>query len=538
MIRPGFLLSVLMVLALNKVSGQSDQCIGSPMLVCGSAVNGNTSAATADVAPFCGTGDGTGGGVWYRITGNGQNITASLCNSGYDTRIRVFTGTCGNLACVTGNDDQCGTRSRVSWPSTNGTLYHILVHGFGANTGAFYLAITCAPIPPPLCYTTTATSYVADPFAGTALALGDDVHSPVVPIGFPFCYNGTTYTNCVISSNNYISFNTAMAGLFSPWSTVAVPTLLQTAVHNTVMAPWQDIHPGLGGQVRYQTLGTAPNRRFVVSYQNIPMYGCSTQVYTSQTVLYEGTNCIGTFITDKPVCTSHNNGHAVHALLNANGASGHAVASRNNTQWTSTMQGLYFTPTCAPCSTATTSMCLPAVLPVELLRFDGRTEGSNVLLEWATASEQDSRHFVVERSDDLETFMPIGMVEAAGNSQAELHYTMLDERPAPGINYYRLRSVDLDGTFDLSEVVPVQVALDMRPLIYPNPAQELVHVRLPDGQWEETTIVVRDLSGRVVRAVVMEGRVTRLTLAGFRPGAYILEVPSLGPSASSTFKVL
>lgn len=537
MTKCAILISTVLILSFNTLRGQADLCTGATLVTCGGTVNGTTTGFTADIAPFCTTSDGAGPGVWYRFNGNGQVVTASLCTSSFDTRIRVYSGACGALQCVAGNDDACGNRSRVTWSSQSGYTYFILVHGFGSSSGAFSLGISCAA-PSPQCYSQTATVYAADPFTGTQLTLTDDVHSPVVPIGFPFCFNGLTYTHCVISSNNYISFNPGTAGTFSPWVTVAVPNAATTALHNSIMAPWQDIDPGVGGQVRYQTLGTPPNRRFVVSYLNVPMYACNTQLYSSQTVLYESSNCIGTFITTKPICATHNGGRAVHGVQTGNGGSASVVTGRNNSAWTSTMQGTYFTPTCAPCSTPTSGQCMPMVLPVELLHFSGHEEGGQVHLQWATANEVNTSHFVVERSEDLKTFAPIGSLDAAGNSQEELHYSLLDDRPAPGVNYYRLRSVDRDGSTSLSELLSLQITLDMRPLIYPNPAHELVHISVPDGLWEETTMVVRDVSGRVVRTLVLEGRVTRLTLAGFRPGAYILEMPSLGPAASSTFKVL
>lgn len=506
-----------------RLAAQGDLCTGATLLSCGSVVTGNTGAPyTADVAPVCTTTDGTGGGVWYRIVGTGGTITASLCGSAFDTKIRVYSGTCAAPVCTAGNDDFCGLQSQVSWLSGGGTTYYILVHGFGAATGAYTLTISCAAPPVPLCYSMTATPYLADPYAGTPVSLTDDVHSAAVPIGFQFCYNGNTYTQCVISSNNYITFDLAKAGTYSPWVTVAVPNTTPTEPQNAILNPWQDINPGVGGNIYYQTLGAAPNRRFVVSYLNVPMFSCTAMLYTSQTVLYEGTNCIGSYIQTKPICATWNSGNAVHALQNSGGTSATTVAGRNNTQWTATSMGMFFVPTCAPCSTATTVNCLATVLPIDLLHFRGHNEGARNVLEWATASEQDNDHFTVERSSDGAEFRPIGTVPAAGNSNSLTEYLLPDETPDAGLNYYRLVQTGVDGGTSISGTIAVLSLPGDGVQVVPNPAAGTARYRLPMGTWLPAELVVRDLAGRPVRRIPVNDLNGTLDLIGLAPGSYMV----------------
>ncbi len=508
----------------QRAWGQTDACPGT-LIACGAVVAGNTTAFTVDNPPVCGTTSGTGGGVWFRFVGTGNPVVASLCGSGYDTKIRVYTGACGALVCTVGNDDLCGLQSQVSWVSVLGTTYHILVHGFGGATGAYTLTITC---PTPMCYAQTAVPYAADPYAGTALTLTDDVHSPVVNIGFTFCFNGTNYTQCVISSNNYITFNLANAGLYSPYITVAIPSGTPAQPHNAVLDPWQDINPGVGGSVFYQTLGVAPYRRFVVSYLNVPMFLCTGQLYSSQIVLYERTNCIESLILSKPICATWNNGNAVQGLQNNGGTSATTVLGRNNTQWTATAEGRFFSPTCAPCSTAYTANCTVVPLPIELLSFTGRNNGGANVLEWATASEQNSARFEVERSADGDMFEPIITVEAAGNSNGQIDYLTKDGTPHAGMNYYRLRSIDTDGTEDVSTVIAVDNTTSSGILIHPNPAHGSAYVQLPQGTPMPATLVVLDLSGRVVRRSVVHATGQQIAIEGLARGTYVLEVQELG----------
>ena len=121
----------------------NDLCSGAININCAQTVTGSTVAATVDVVPFCVTPLSTAKGVWYTFTGNGAAATLSLCGSGYDTKIGVFTGTCGSFVCVTGNDDFCGLQSQVNFPTVFGTQYYILITGFGAESGSFTLTRTC-----------------------------------------------------------------------------------------------------------------------------------------------------------------------------------------------------------------------------------------------------------------------------------------------------------------------------------------------------------------------------------------------------------
>lgn len=142
-----FLLLSLLLLTRYTAQGQNDLCTGAININCGQTINSTTVGATVDAVPTCVTPLNTAPGVWYTFVGDGQTVTLSLCGSGYDTKIGVFTGTCASLVCVTGNDDFCGLQSQVTFPTVNATTYYILITGFGTATGAFTLARTCVPPP-------------------------------------------------------------------------------------------------------------------------------------------------------------------------------------------------------------------------------------------------------------------------------------------------------------------------------------------------------------------------------------------------------
>ena len=122
----------------------NDSCVNGIGIPCGGSIAGTTVGSTPDAGAFCGTSN-TAGGVWFQTIGTGQQVTASLCTgTNYDSKLSVYSGDCAALACIDGNDDACGTVSEVNYGGLAGTVYHILVHGFGATTGDFTLSLTCS----------------------------------------------------------------------------------------------------------------------------------------------------------------------------------------------------------------------------------------------------------------------------------------------------------------------------------------------------------------------------------------------------------
>lgn len=177
--------------------------------------------------------------------------------------------------------------------------------------------------------------------AGTAVALTDDSQTGVLPIGFTFCFFGNTYTQFYIGSNGWIAFT---AGQPVTFASSAIPNGGGGIPKNCIMGPWQDWHPGVGGTIRYQTQGTAPCRRLVVTWANMPMYSCTNLQGTFQIVIFEGTNLIENHITNKPNCPAWSGGTAVQGIHNLAGTIGITVPGRNSTQWTTTNNAYRWSP--------------------------------------------------------------------------------------------------------------------------------------------------------------------------------------------------
>ena len=115
-------------------------------------------------------------------------------------------------------------------------------------------------------------------------------------------------------------------------------------------------------------------------------------------------------------------------------------------------------------------------LPVELISFEAELVNDVVILEWQTATEINSSHFIIERSQDLVSWKEISTVSSVGNSTVTQFYSIEDLRSEAGVNYYRLIQVDFDGQTEVfSNIVSVFNDKDgsyseRSYKVYPNPA--------------------------------------------------------------------
>lgn len=192
-------------------------------------------------------------------------------------------------------------------------------------------------------YLNSQIPFVTQTNTGSQITMSDDSQLGPFPIGFTFCFFGNTYTQFHIGSNGWISFSPNQP---TSYTSANVPSPATPV--NSVLGVWQDWHPGLGGQIRYQTQGTAPCRKLVVSWINVPMFSCTTLTGTFHIVLYESTNVIEVHIQNKPNCTTWAGGTAVQSIQNSNGTQAVTTPGRNSTQWTVQNDGRRWTPNGAP----------------------------------------------------------------------------------------------------------------------------------------------------------------------------------------------
>lgn len=168
-----------------------------------------------------------------------------------------------------------------------------------------------------------------------------------------------------------------------------------------------------------------------------------------------------------------------------------------------------------------------APLPVTLLSFTAETSGENIVkLNWSTVQEQNAGYFGIERSKDAKAFAEIAKVSAKGDSYEINSYFHTDETPMSGRSYYRLRRVDLDGSYTYSRIVSVRTSGRDAP--YPNPAPHGVfRIEARDvSRLKLTDLLGRDISFSSKR---IDDEVIELQPhARLQPGVYVVSNDGVG----------
>lgn len=139
-------------------------------------------------------------------------------------------------------------------------------------------------------------------------------------------------------------------------------------------------------------------------------------------------------------------------------------------------------------------------LPVEMLDVAAKEAGAANLVTWETASEQNTRVHVVERSQNGAEFVALGELEAAGNTTQQHSYHFADDAPTARA-YYRIRTIDVDGSESVSKMVFVQrtqptntTALEA----WPNPTNGAANLRFELASSQPVQLRVTDCTGKVV----------------------------------------
>jgi len=138
-------------------------------------------------------------------------------------------------------------------------------------------------------------------------------------------------------------------------------------------------------------------------------------------------------------------------------------------------------------------------LPVTLLDFSGRLKANNVLLEWTTSLESNSKEFQIEKSADGITYRKLSTVAAAGNSSVLKQYNYLDIE-ATEINYYRLKMVDNDGYTKQSNIILIKNSgiLSQAITVLNTPFTDYIDIRFAKIPKGKTVLKLFDLSGRLI----------------------------------------
>lgn len=161
-------------------------------------------------------------------------------------------------------------------------------------------------------------------------------------------------------------------------------------------------------------------------------------------------------------------------------------------------------------------------LPVRLVSFDAHAQEGNAALTWVTAEEVNSERFEIEHSENGRIWTNVGAVKTRGNGEGRQQYEFLHTTPVPGQNLYRLKTVDLDGSFAFSKVKSLTFGSDNLFSVYPNPVADKLSIAA-FGTLAVKSVSVLNSAGQVVRYFgEVPGGTVRLN--GLADGAYVVKV--------------
>jgi Galactose binding lectin domain/Secretion system C-terminal sorting domain len=137
-------------------------------------------------------------------------------------------------------------------------------------------------------------------------------------------------------------------------------------------------------------------------------------------------------------------------------------------------------------------------LPVKLVSFIAqRMDGNKAILSWKTDSEQNSSHFIIERSVDGSQFAETGRVDAVGSAH---DYSFINSLSIATTHFYRLKMIDIDGNFKYSNIVKVEQGVPSLTLnVYPSPVDSYLTIYSS----KKTEAVITMITGRKIRNIAL-----------------------------------
>ena len=384
-------------------------------------------------------------GVWYNFTGNGQQTTITVNpNSGYDIEMAVTSGNCGslnNITCVDGAGT--GGTETYTFTTTNGLSYYIYLAywssgGGSSNTSGFDISRTCTPPPPP---------------------------SP------QDCNGGTTVCNSQSFSGNSSGSGTTQELNGTNSGCLSIEH----------QSSWYFFEASAAGQVAF-TISPANG----TDDYDFAVWGPYPTGSTPSSICPP---------TVAPLRCSYAAGGGNTGLLNGSGDNTEGAGGNRFVEDINVNVGDVFILVVDNFSTSLSPFnlnwnltggasldCTP--LPVILTDFYGNTESGFNSLHWVTENEVNNNFFRIQRSENGIDFYDIGTVSGAGNSTTTLEYSFNDYE-VNNDYYYRLKQVDFNGKYELSNSIFIKKRSLNNVNIFPNPSTENLFISLNNSTNDE-----------------------------------------------------
>jgi hypothetical protein len=163
--------------------------------------------------------------------------------------------------------------------------------------------------------------------------------------------------------------------------------------------------------------------------------------------------------------------------------------------------------------------CFP--LPVSILSFEANKVGNEVKLAWVTENEKNASHFEIQHSTDAINFLNIGGVTAL-NGALKNSYEFPHKNPASGVNYYRIKQIDIDGKYAFTMIRNIMFGQAEDVIIYPNPASDVLSVSINNFK-KATEAKLINQFGQVVKSQLITKANIELNIQDLPIGVYYFE---------------
>ncbi len=393
----------------------------------------------------------------------------------------------------------------------------------------------------------------------------DDGYTNAIPIGFNVKFYGTEYSNVYLSTNGFLSF-TALTN--ATYTNAQIPAV---AVPNNMIAMfWDDLDGRTQGTVHRLQDGN----KFYIQFTNWQKYN-ATGSLTFQVVINQNGKIVIYYNNMNATLNS-----ATVGIENAAGNDGLQVAYNANyvannlalefasePDWLSSnvSSGTLFNGNSVDVeltfhaedypvgsyamdlivasndpvnSTVTVPVTMEiSIIPVELTSFVANNDRNNVTLNWSTATETNNSGFQVERKlNGANEWINVSFVSGKGTSTERNNYSYMDKNLAVGKYSYRLKQIDLDGTFEYSPIIEVDVnAPDEYTLYqnYPNPFNPSTTIEYSLPEKADVTISIYTAIGELVTTLVngtIESGYQKATFnaSNLTSGTYIYQIKAVG----------
>lgn len=178
------------------------------------------------------------------------------------------------------------------------------------------------------------------------------------------------------------------------------------------------------------------------------------------------------------------------------------------------------------------------VVPVTITAFSATKQKETILLKWDATYETNFKLYEIERSIDGNNYLKIGTIEGKNLGN---YYFLDNNLPSQAIVYYRLKMIDIDGSFRNSKTVVVKLNSNFsNAIVYPNPTMGLLNIKLTDAITSNTNIKVTDITGRLVmQQKIAKGQLSiDMDVHSLPSGRYFIKINDLQSVINQSFVII